>query len=110
MTEVYEHNPNDHEDPIAGPTWLVGFIGAVFMLVIVFGLTALYYGAREQEVEAVVIEEDYVEFAELQAAQNSRLEVLQIEEREEGGERYEALVIPIEQAMELTAAEYGSNP
>lgn len=48
MSDAYEHNPGDHEDPLPGPTWLVSIIGVVLLVVIVFGLTSLYHGAERE--------------------------------------------------------------
>ena len=40
--EYLEHNPGDHEDPLAGPTWTVGIIGTVMFVVTVLGVASLY--------------------------------------------------------------------
>lgn len=106
MSEVYEHNPEDHEDPLSGPTWLMGVIGAVLLLVIILGLTALYYGASQEEMREKVYTRDYPDLVELRAQQRARLTgEPHWEEREVNMEIVRALVIPIDQAMDLVAEE-----
>lgn len=50
--EHYEHNPGDHEDPLAGPTWMVSFIGVVLLVVTFLGLTSVYYSAQVEDADA----------------------------------------------------------
>lgn len=112
MSDVYEHNPSDHEDPLPGPTWMIGFIGAVLMVVIVLGITALYYSAKQEEVVVKVVEAEPVELVVLRRQQEEQLHVTRWEEREDvdpSGETVEvrSLVIPIEQAMEAVVEEQG---
>ena len=39
MTDHYEHNIDNHGDPAASSTWLVGFIGVVLLVVTMLGVT-----------------------------------------------------------------------
>ena len=48
MHEVYEHNPGDHEDPLPGPTWILGILGSGLLGVVVLGVTALFFNADER--------------------------------------------------------------
>ena len=111
MTEVYEHNPLDHEDPLPGPTWMVGFIGVVLLVVVVLGITALYYGAKQEDEIVKVVEAEPIELLVMRAQQSEQLHVTRWEEREEvdaegNPERVRALVIPIDRAMEIVAGEH----
>lgn len=107
MSDVYEHNPGDHEDPLAGPTYIIGLLGAVLLVVIVMGVTAVFFNAdKEQIVEKVVIRDP----AELEALRTRQQALLHApphwETYVENDKPVKALIIPINQAMELTAKEY----
>ncbi|MCI0364247.1 MAG: hypothetical protein L0Y44_10960 [Phycisphaerales bacterium] len=117
MDQSLEHNPGDHEDPLSGPTWMVAFLGAVLLAVIMLGLTALYYNANTQEETIKVITRDPDELVKLRQEQLAQIqgppryveEIVPVEGSEEG-KREKALVIPIEQAMELVVKEAGASP
>lgn len=104
----HEHNPGDHEDPLVGSTWMVGFLGAVLLIVIVLGLTALYYTAAGDEFERKVADQTAEEVLLLNSTQELRLTS---EARREidmlGEEEVERIVIPIDDASKLIIAEYG---
>lgn len=102
MSQVYEHNPGDHEDPLDGPTWLIGIVGTCLLIVIVLGLVALYYGAYDREQEVQVITRDVAQLNAHLEAQRERLEGPAREETREDvdGEEYTARVIPIDEAMD----------
>src|SRR5690349_5822804 len=111
MSEVFEHNPGDHEDPLTGPTWLLGLLGAVLLAVIGMGLTALLYNAQAQETVKKIEIRDPAELIALRAAQQARLHEAahwQISTDLEG-RQHKALVIPIDQAMEQVVKDYGSK-
>ncbi len=55
MSEVYDHNPEEHDDPSAGPTWLTTVVGVLLLVATVLGVTALYYNVKAGEVEREVI-------------------------------------------------------
>jgi hypothetical protein len=111
MSEVFEHNPSDHEDPLTGPTWIVAFLGAVLLIVITLGLTALFYNAQAQEEHQKLIMRDPMELGNLQARQREQLTGTprwveqQIDVEGSTPQLTRSLVIPIERAMELVAAE-----
>lgn len=107
MSDSVEHNSVHHEDPIAGPTWLVGVIGAVLVLVTTFGVTGLYNGAKRDKEQVNFIDPDYPVVTSLRAAQAAQLDRTRYEDRAENDVPYTALVIPIERAMELTLEEMG---
>jgi len=108
MSEHHEHNPSDHEDPVSGPTWLIGVIGVVLMIVIVLGLTALYYNAQAQVTNERVMTGEIRELQDLRAQQRAKLEgPRRRETREFVGEEREVVVIPIDEAMQLAVEQYG---
>ncbi|HWB19293.1 MAG TPA: hypothetical protein VG711_03255 [Phycisphaerales bacterium] len=119
---MYEHNPGDHEDPVAGPTWIIGFLGAVLMVVITLGVSALYYRERTEQDKVVVVDRNPRELEDLRAAQSARLSAAAhwennstMEEVKEGGKTYnvitttKSLIIPIEQAMADVVKEAGAR-
>src|SRR5262245_2113458 len=109
MSEVFEHNPGDHEDPLTGPTWLIGLLGAVLLAVIGMGLTALLYNAQSQEEMRKIQMRDPAELIALRAAQQARLHADPHWEisTDVDGHEHKALIIPINQAMEQIVKDYG---
>lgn len=106
MTEVFEHNPDDHEDPASGPTSLMGLVGALLLVAILLGITALWYNVKAEEVHTQVVAQPR---REVQDMRKSQLALLQREpqwvtRQGETGE-VRALVVPIERAMEIVVAE-----
>lgn len=98
MSEVYEHNPSDHEDPVAGSTWLVGICGALLLVAIIYGLTALMYRAEQEVFVQSVLDTPIVQVRELREEQQRLLEgpprTVSI------AEGVEAHIVPIEEAMQ----------
>jgi hypothetical protein len=118
MTEVFEHNPGDHDDPLPGPTWIVGFLGVVLLLVIMLGLTALYYNAVYQEDMKKIVLRDPQELEHLRQQQLAILtspprlveEKVTVPNQTPPVEQIiHALAIPIDQAMQLTVKEYSEK-
>ena len=109
MTDHHEHNIDDHEDPAASSTWLVGFIGVVLLVVTMLGVTALYYNVKAGQVEAEVVQVDIDEPKNLRIEQEGRLTApAHWEERDDGGEVTRELIIPLERAMKIVVEEYGA--
>lgn len=106
MTDVFEHNPGDHEDPLTGPSWYVGIVGVLILVAMLLGLTALYYNmVTEEEVEKV-INSGREELEDLRREQSLYLTgPARWEERLVDGEVVIALIIPIEEAMELVVRD-----
>jgi hypothetical protein len=105
-----EHNPGDHEDPLIGPMWIIGFLGAVLLTVIVFGLTAIKYNAADQEIDFKVIQRDPAELEQLRTQQLAPLSIatprwVNDPPLMEGEEPTRRLTIPLEQAMEIVVKE-----
>jgi hypothetical protein len=106
LTEVYEHNPEDHDDPTAGFTWLMGLVGVLALVVIILALTALYYNVKAELFQRQVVNAPRPELLELQREQEALLAgPPRSIEREEQGETVRAYIIPIEQAMEIVVRE-----
>ena len=106
MTDHHEHNLDDHEDPAASSTWLVGFIAAVLLVVTMLGVTALYYNVKAAKVDKEVVQVEIDEPRNARARQEQLLTAsARWVERTDGGEIVRALAIPIDRAMELIVAE-----
>ena len=114
MTEVFEHNPDpsDHEDPLTGPSWYVGLVGGLILVVTLLGLTALYYNEKAGEAQSPekFVAKIPAELKKLRDGQRERLtSPAHREVRDEAGEQITALVIPIEDAMHLVVKELGAR-
>ena len=106
MTEVFEHNPGDHEDPRAAPTWVIGVLGAVSLVISLLGLTALYYNEKADKVLVQVLAPERLEPLELQRQQEALLGgPPRWIDRDDQGETVRAYVISIERAMEIVVEE-----
>jgi hypothetical protein len=116
MSDQFEHNPGDHEDPLSGPTWIVGFLGAVLLTVIILGITAVFYNAQQHEEVRKVVNRDPEELQKLRSAQVAQLHepprLMEVMEKNDKGDEklVEALVIPIDQAMKAVVNEAKSVP
>lgn len=104
--EHYEHNPGDHEDPVAGPTWLMALVGTILLVVIIFGLTAMYYNAQAEQTRVQMYEREPYELRRYKQQQQDLLagEPRWVSE-EVNGEEVQRYVIPIDRAMDLVASE-----
>ncbi len=109
MIEIYEHNPQEHEDPVARPVALVGFLGAVLLLITLLGVTALYYNVKAEKVDQQVVR---IEFPQIQKLRSRQEELLSGPprwiERDEQGDTVDAFIIPIDRAIELIVQEASS--
>ena len=107
MSDTYEHNPNDHEDPLAGVTMMVGGLGAIGLVAIMLLLTAIYYNAKTDDVRAKVYMQEREEVRDLYVAQENLLHETGRQPRDVLGEMVDVNVIPIDQAMDIIVAEAG---
>lgn len=105
MSDVVEHNLDDHEDPAPGPLWLVAGLGIFLFIITVLTLTALSYNQQSLEKESKVITATAQEIEDLRTEQQARLADTHLDQFEDEI----ALVIPIERAMEIIAEEYGED-
>ena len=104
--EVFEHNPQDHEDPTAGPTTIVGALGALVLTASLMLLTALYYNVKAGQFTESVVDEPVEAVVKLHEQQEALLVgPPHWVERDENGKKVKAYVIPIEQAMQIVADE-----
>ena len=109
MTDHHEHNIDDHEDPAASSTSLVGFIGVVLLVVTMLGVTALYYNMKASKEQVVVVDEPFIDVKNLRIQQERILTTpARWVERDEGGEVTRELHIPLERAMKIVVEEYGA--
>ena len=106
MTEVFEHNPDDHEDPRAGLTWLLGVIGTLTLVITMLAVWALYYNVKRVQVEEVFVAPGRLDVIELQQSQEQFLvgppRWITVDVQGESVRRY---VVPIERAMDLIVQE-----
>ncbi len=110
MSDVFEHNPGDHEDPTAGPTSMVGVVGAIVLTACILLLTALYYNVKATQFKASVLEEPRLDVLDLTRQQEQLLAgPPRWVERDEGGQKVRAYVIPIELAMQRVVEESGAK-
>ena len=108
MSEVYDHNPEEHDDPSAGPTWLTTVVGVLLLVATVLGTTALYYNVKAGEVEREVIARPFDAIGTMRKNQLARIEgtARKVTRVGENGEMEEAFLIPIDRAMEIVVAEH----
>jgi len=100
MSRVQTNNSRRHEDPAAGPTWVIGLIGIVLFVAIVLAIAALLFRVVSAEFEQKVAGEPPRELLQLRARQAARLaDPPRWELRPDSPEGGRSLVIPIEQAM-----------
>ena len=111
MTDQYEHNIGDHEDPRASSTWLIGFIGALLVVVTMLGVTALYYNVKASKVEEVVVDEPLIEVKKARIRQEQLItgHPRWVEVEDVGGGVRRELAIPIDRAMQLIVDEYAAT-
>ena len=107
---VYEHNVGDHEDPLAGPTWLIGVLSMILLSVIVLGVTAMYRHARtERDTERQVLQ-PAERLALLKQQQLAQLQTEpQRQEFKVGEETVTRIIIPVEDAIDLVIEEYATG-
>ncbi len=110
MTEIFEHNPEDHEDPRAGLTWLLGVIGALTLVITMLAVWALYYNVKAVQVEETVVAPARQDVIELQQSQEQFLvgppRWIKVDVQGESVRRY---VVPIERAMALIVQEHNGG-
>ena len=104
MSDSYEHSPGDHEDPLAGPTWVIGVAGTAILIATVLGVTALFYDVADREIVTKEEQTGPKPADVMREAQLSRLEISRKELRTETGD-VAAVVIPIEQGIDLVIPE-----
>ena len=117
MTTAPHHHDHETElagateDPVASSSWLWIVVFVAVLNITVLAVTAVTYHVGRDEEERKVVDADYTEVAELERDQRERLAGTPhiLEYVNELQEREQALVIPVERAMALVAAEYGQK-
>ena len=92
------------DDPEAGKTWLVSIVGVTILAALVIAISVIYFRTEQAEVNAKVIEPEYLALKDLRAAQESLLASTGTYTVEIGGTAVERRRIPVTEAMRLMAA------
>ena len=108
MTEVFDHNPDDPDDPKATPIWYLGLVGVLLLIVILLGNTAVYFNVRAAVFQDQVVSAVHREVRDVLEGQEALLAGGWVEV-EQMGETVRKQTIPIEQAMELVVEEAGTG-
>ena len=95
--------PLDESDPKTAPTFLVAGVGLTLLIVIVLLLEVLYQRTAEAETYRKVIAEQPQELRSLRAVQLEQLNGYRWVDERQG-----VAAIPIDRAMQLVVADYGS--
>jgi hypothetical protein len=90
----------DGDDPRAAPTFLIGIIGTILVIVTIFLLEALYHNTIVAERERKDAANPPAQIRELDAAQRRMLSDYRVIDAEN-----DIVAIPIERAMELVVEE-----
>ena len=90
----------DTDDPRAAPTFLVGIIGTILVIVTIFSLEALYHSTLVAERERKHAGSPPEQIRELDEAQSQALSGYRVIDAEN-----DIFAIPIERAMELVVEE-----
>lgn len=93
---------------------MIGFIGAVLVIVISLGLVALYDSAKQEERDRKIYRQPAVAFENLRQQQLAELTrephwVEMPPAEDEDGETERRLIIPIDRAMDRIVDEYGGE-
>jgi hypothetical protein len=108
MRDVYDHHPDDHDDPAAAPTWTIGIVSTILFVATVLFVAALYFFVYNAEVDEKYIQQSYDDLEQLYSEQQDRLTAgPHIELRPENAETEQprSIVIPIDRAMDLVIEE-----
>lgn len=93
----------NHDDPLAGPTYLIGFVGTVLLVAIIFLIQVVVYDSRER-IGARVESAEFLEIGEVRAKQRGELESYGWSYPEENRVR-----IPVQSGVEQVLRRYGSG-
>lgn len=109
--QTFEHNPGDHEDPMGGPTWLVGIIGVIILIVVLFGVQSVLKATQTSAHDEFVVIPNVTELNAVHERDAKKFVAAPqvVEYVDEFGEITTRLAIPIEDAMKLTAGELKST-
>ena len=91
------------DDPEAGKTWLVTIIAVTVLAALVIAISVIYFRTEQAEVDAKVIEPEYIALKDLKAAQLSLLAGSGTYVTEVGGQKVERRRIPVAEAIRMMA-------
>jgi hypothetical protein len=91
------------DDPEAGKTWLVSIIGVTILAALVMAISVIYFRTEQAEVDAKVIEPEYLALKDLKASQLSLLAGSGTYSTEVGGQKVERRRIPVAEAIRMMA-------
>jgi hypothetical protein len=91
------------DDPEAGKTWTVSLIGVTVLAALVLALSVMYFRTEQAEVEAKVIEPEYLALKELKAQQLELLASRGAYSMDMGGASVQRNRIPVADAMRMMA-------
>lgn len=92
---------------MGGPTWLVGIIGAIILVVVVLGVQAVLKATVTTTADELVVEADLTELTAMHARDASRLVASPrvVEYVDENGTVTTRLAIPLEDAIKATLVD-----
>jgi hypothetical protein len=93
----------NHDDPLAGPTYLVGFIGTIFFVATVFLVQVVVYDSRDR-IGAQMESKEHREIGEVRALHREQLESYGWSYPEEDRVR-----IPVGSGVEQVLERYGNG-
>jgi hypothetical protein len=91
------------DDPEAGKTWLVSIVGVTILAALVMAISVIYFRTEQAEVDAKVIEPEYLALKDLKASQLSLLAGSGTYSTEVGGQKVERRRIPVAEAIRMMA-------
>ena len=91
------------DDPEAGKTWLVSIVGVTILAALVIAISVIYFRTEQAEVDAKVIEPEYLALKDLKAAQEALLAGSGTYTVEVGGQKVERRRIPVADAIRMMA-------
>ena len=103
MTQDPPDPGTQHDDPLAGPTYLIGLVGVILLVAIVILVQTLVYDSRD-ELQAEVRTRDYLEVGALRRQQTEQLESYRWTFPEEN-----RVGIPISSGVERVLERYGAR-
>jgi hypothetical protein len=92
------------DDPEPGRTWTVSLVGIIILAALIIAISVIYFRTEQAEVNAKVIEPEYLALKDLRAAQEALLASGGTYRIEIGGAEVERKRIPVVEAMRLMAA------
>ena len=111
MSTASEHNEFETstgvlwDDPEAGKTWLVSLMGVTIVAALVIALSVMYFRTEQAEVDAKVIEPEYLALKDLKSRQLELLASSGAYEADVGGKPVQRRRIPVAEAMRMMAAD-----